>query len=41
MQDWVEDVALDMDKDNYDSGGSEEYSDDENKNHDMELDLIA
>jgi len=37
-QDQVEDVALDMDEDDYDNSGSEEYLDDENENCDMESD---
>jgi hypothetical protein len=37
-RDRAEDVALDMDEDDYDNSGSEEYSDDENENRDMELD---
>ena len=40
-QDQVEDVALDMDEDDYDNSGSEEYLDDENENCDMESDWIA
>jgi len=34
MRDRAEDVALDMDEDDYDNSGSEEYSDDENENSD-------